>query len=97
MLATEPATDPRRNPVTEAALPWWRFKFVWLVWGLPATVVVASLVTGGIAWTHVDPIVSDPRFSQSTSAASEAAEHFHAKDAREPAETARNHAATPAR
>jgi len=95
--ATETATDPHRSGVAAPPLPWWRFKFVWLVWGLPATVVVASLVTGGIAWTHIDPIVTDPRFSRSSTAAEEVAEHGHPKDALEPAMTARNHAATPAR
>ena len=101
MLATETesetATDPHRRSVAEPPLPWWRFKFVWLVWGLPATVVVASLVTGGIAWTHIDPIITDPRFSPSSTAAEEVAERGHPKDALEPAMTARNHAATPAR
>ena len=61
MPATPPASDTISQPGTEAPLPWWRFKIVWLVFGLPATVVVASLVTGGIAWTHVDPIVTDTR------------------------------------
>jgi hypothetical protein len=96
MPATQPASEKRHQPGTEAPLPWWRFKIVWLVFGLPATVVVASLVTGGIAWTHVDPIVSDPRFSHSN-AAEDVAEHGQAKNPLEPAMTARNHAATPGR
>lgn len=96
MPATQASSDKLRPPATEAPLPWWRFKIVWLVFGLPATVVVASLVTGGIAWTHVDPIVTDTRFTHSK-AAEDVAEHGQPKSPLEPAMTARNHAATPGR
>ena len=70
----------------EAAQPWWRFRIMWLVLGLPATVVCTSLVTAGIAWTHIDPVVTDPVPSQAAGA-----------NALEPAQRARNHAATPGR
>ncbi len=63
-------------------LPWWRFKIVWFAFGLPAVVVIASLVTAGIAWWHVDPIVVEAQ---------------PGRTAQEPAERARNHAATPRR
>lgn len=96
MPVTQTTSDKLNLPGAEAPLPWWRFKIVWLVFGLPATVVVASLVTGGIAWTHVDPIVTDKRFSHSN-AAEDVAEHGQPKSALEPAMTARNHAATPGR
>ena len=41
-----------RHPVlqTPEAQPWWRYGMVWLVLGGPAAVVVASLVTGYIAF-----------------------------------------------
>ncbi|MBC7485062.1 MAG: hypothetical protein H7337_24890 [Rhizobacter sp.] len=96
MPATHSASDKLSQPVSETPLPWWRFKIVWLVFGLPATVVVASLVTGAIAWTHIDPVVTDARFTH-PNAAEEVAEHGQPKSALEPAMTARNHAATPGR
>lgn len=37
--------------------PWWRLPIVWLVIGGPAIVVVASIVTAGIAIKHVDPVL----------------------------------------
>lgn len=76
--------------------PWWRYRIMWLTLGLPATVVVASLFTGGIAWTHIDPVVTDSGPSRSL-AAEEVSEHGLAKGPLEPAERARNHAATPTR
>jgi len=95
MLTTELAGNSPRPTLSAAPLPWWRFKMAWLVWGLPATVVVASLVTGGIAWTHIDPIVTDARPARAV-AAEEVAEHGQpATHALEPAMAARNHASLP--
>jgi len=37
--------------------PWWRLPIVWMVIGGPAAVVVASLITAGIAIKHVDPVL----------------------------------------
>lgn len=37
--------------------PWWRLPIVWLVIGGPVIVVVASIVTAGIAIKHVDPVL----------------------------------------
>ena len=94
-MTTDHPADGLRPPVTEPPLPWWRFKIVWLVLGLPASVVVASLFTAGIAWRNVDPVITDARPSHSL-AADDAAEHGQrATTALEPAVTARNHAATP--
>ena len=73
MHATSAATEP--------PLPWWRFGIMWLVLGLPAAVVCASLVMAGIAWRHADRVLTDPPPRQGL----------------EPAVSARNHAATPAR
>ena len=83
-------------PATAATppLPWWRFKIMWLTLGLPASVVVASLYTAGIAWRHIDPVVTD---TPSAQAAEEVAEHGHRASQMDPAERARNHAATPSR
>lgn len=71
-----PATVPR---------PWWREPMVWLVIGGPATVVVAAIATGIVAWRGADPLVLEaPAVSAPPSNPTLA-----------PALTARNHAATP--
>lgn len=70
------------------ALPWWRYRMVWLVISGPAAVVVAGVVTMVLALTHIDPVLDEP----SSAAARVAA----AKTAAAPAQQARNHAATPA-
>ncbi|MBY0468949.1 MAG: nitrogen fixation protein FixH [Burkholderiaceae bacterium] len=65
--------------------PWWREPMVWLVIGGPATVVVAAIATGIVAWRGADPLVLEaPVVSAAPS-----------NRALEPALTARNHAATP--
>jgi hypothetical protein len=86
---------PRLPDAQSPSLPWWRYRIMWLTLGLPASVVVASLYSAGIAWTHIDPLVSDYPGAQQQ-AAEEVAEHGHRPNPLEPAERARNHAATPA-
>ena len=71
-------------------LPWWRFPIAWLALGLPASAVVAATASAVIAIRHADPVVADARAGAHLSA--EAATD---RGAVEPAETARNHAATP--
>ncbi|WP_286745446.1 nitrogen fixation protein FixH [Aquabacterium sp. UBA2148] len=62
--------------------PWWKLPIVWLVIAGPAIVVVASLVTAGIAIKHVDPVLDTSK--------------GHVKSTvEEPAMRARNHAASP--
>jgi uncharacterized protein len=77
--ATMQRSDVNKAPAGEP-LPWWRFRIVWFAIGLPAAVVIASLATAGIAWRHIDPLV---------------VEAHPGRAALEPAERARNHAATP--
>jgi hypothetical protein len=83
-----------RQPLAVAMppLPWWRYRFVWLVFGLPASVVVAATASGIIAIRGADPVV--PEY---TEAARQAAEESLSREeqSRVPAELARNHAATP--
>lgn len=43
----------------DAAAPWWKFGHVWMVFGGPALVVVASLVTAYIAVTRADPVIAE--------------------------------------
>jgi uncharacterized protein len=38
--------------------PWWKYKLVWMVWAGPALVVVASVVSFGLAAGKSDEVVS---------------------------------------
>jgi hypothetical protein len=62
--------------------PWWRYPFMWLVLGGPATVVVAAIATAVIAFRGADPVLTVDATPLAHSAA--------------PALHARNHAATQA-
>jgi hypothetical protein len=79
---------------TAPALPWWRYRIVWLVFGLPAAAVVAATASGLIALHGADPVV--PEYG---AAARRAAQESLTREenAHVPAELARNHAATPRR
>ena len=77
--------------------PWWRYPIVWLVVGLPASAVVAATASGIIAASHADPVVEEYRAGMRHQAAAEPIERGAAHGAQEPAERARNHAATPRR
>lgn len=73
--------------------PWWKFGFVWLIFGGPAVVVVASFVTLWLAIRMPDPVI-DENYYQHGMAINKtltAQEHSLA-----PAMKGRNHAATPA-
>jgi hypothetical protein len=59
--------------------PWWKFGFVWMVWGGPFVVVVASFITLWLAISRPDPVLPDDAQSAQTMTA---------------AEHARNHAQT---
>lgn len=73
--------------------PWWRYGHVWLIISGPAAVVVASLVTGYIALTRPDPVVSEDYYRQGIEINKTLA---HGSKATLPALQGRNHAATPA-
>lgn len=90
-------TNKRRASDNEKSKPWWHYGHAWLVFGGPAVVVVASLVTVYIAVSTRDNLV-DENYYQSginindkLNAESQTAEE---RNALEPAVTARNHAAT---
>ena len=71
------------NPSHELPeLAWWRYGHVWLVVLGPAVVVVASLVTGALAWHGADVVLDHPSQVRGTTRALV------------PAHQARNHAAT---
>ena len=46
---------PEAHP--DQSKPWWRFPIVWMVIGGPIIVVIAALVTAGIAVRNVDPVL----------------------------------------
>ena len=88
-MSPRPPQRPGLAPAVPT-VPWWRFPIAWLALGLPASAVVAATASAVIAIRHADPVVTDakPGAHQSADASVE-----HA--AIEPAEAARNHAATP--
>ena len=45
---------------TDAATPWWRVPFVWMVIGGPLAVVVAGFATLAIAIAYPDPVIVAP-------------------------------------
>lgn len=67
--------------------PWWRFPLVWMVIAGPALVVVASLVTGAVAWRTMDQVVG--------SGAENVPTQSNPTRTDAPALKARNHAADP--
>lgn len=71
---------PATIPTEPAPTPWWREPYLWLVIGGPVTVVVAGLATLVIAVSHPDPVLEQRPMTGS---------------AHVPAQTGRNHAATP--
>lgn len=83
---------PPLRPGVAPAVPWWRFPIAWLALGLPASAVIAATASAVIAIRHADPVVAEAR-----GAAHRSAEAAAERDAAEPAELARNHAATPRR
>ena len=79
-MSPSPDRSPRR---------WWREPMLWLVIGLPAVAVVASIGVAVVAVRGADPVLQrkpEPQQQQSTTR----------PDADTPALQARNHAATAA-
>ena len=93
MPATEtlrpPETEPPAHPKPQS---WWRFGIVWLTLGLPAAAVVGSVLSAVLAWRYIDPVVVD---APAVSSAAPPAADAPRANALEPAQRARNHAATP--
>jgi uncharacterized protein len=82
---------PSSASPASASAPWWRFGHVWMVFGGPAVVVVASFVTLYFALVGADPVVDENYYQAGininrTLAAS--------PKSLAPAMQARNHAAT---
>ena len=81
----KPQTQVPAANDTESNIPWWRVGMVWLVVGGPLIVVIASLVTTGIAVYGAEEVLTRP-----ASVVQSAAEAPTL-----PAMQGRNHAATP--
>lgn len=71
-----------KSPPPHDPSPWWRHRMMWLVFGGPAAVVVAGVVTAVIAIRGADPVVQASEATAGRSAV--------------PALQGRNQAATPA-
>lgn len=74
----------------ESPAPWWKFGLAWMVFGGPAIVVVASIVTMYIAVTNPDELVNEDNFIRSNPSLSE----IDNAASMAPAGKARNHAQT---
>jgi hypothetical protein len=86
------ASTSLQSPPPQAAA-WWRFSIVWLVFGGPAVVVVASFVTLYLAISHPDPVL--PVLPVASADGDDAAKTDPSKAAALlPALVGRNHAAT---
>lgn len=92
---------------TDTAKPkaWWHYGHAWLVFGGPAAVVVACMYTIYLAVNGQDPIIDQDYYKHGTEInqtiahekdieAQKETSDLAAKNALEPAMTARNHAAT---
>lgn len=81
---------------TDSPAPWWKFGYVWFVFGGPAIVVVASFVTFYLAVTRPDEVVTEDYYRKgieiNNTLATEA--HVNAAASLAPALQARNHAQT---
>lgn len=71
---------------------WWQSGFAWLVFGGPAIVVMASLITVYIAVNGQDPVLAHDVSEAAKSRQDKLT--IEQKNALEPAVKARNHAAT---
>jgi len=83
----------------EKSKAWWHYGHAWLVFGGPAAVVVASLITVYIAVSHRDPVVDDDYYQKGVNINSTLDSDGKPLSAEEmnalaPAVKARNHAAT---
>jgi hypothetical protein len=79
---------------------WWHYGHVWLVFGGPAAVVVACMITIVIAVKGQDPIIDQDYYRHGTEINQELANEknnektLEQQNSLEPALKARNHAAT---
>ena len=84
-------TQKTQHSSTESPQPWWKFGHVWMVFGGPAVVVVASFFTLYLAVTRPDPVM-DENYYQKGLEINKTLGGTPSSAA--PAMAARNHAAT---
>lgn len=90
-------TNKRPNNQKQDDKPWWHYGHAWLVFGGPAVVVVASLITVYIAVSGRDSLVDENYYQSGININDELKKEpktSEERNALEPAVTARNHAAT---
>jgi hypothetical protein len=78
-------------PSAETPQPWWKFGHVWMVFGGPAIVVVASFVTLYLAVTRPDPVMDENYYQKGIEINKTLG---GSPSSAAPAMQARNHAAT---
>lgn len=76
-----------------SAAPWWKFGYVWMVFGGPAIVVVASFITLYLAITRPDPVITEDYYRKGIEI-NKTLESDAAAASLAPALQGRNHAAT---
>lgn len=90
-------------PAKVSSKPWWHYGHAWLVFGGPAAVVLACMVTVYIAVVKQDPVVDQDYYRKGIeinqtlereAADAKSVELIEKQNALEPAMRARNHAAT---
>lgn len=82
---------------TPKPIPWWKVPDMWLVVGGPLVVVVAAIATAILAVKGADPLLNKADFERDLKAAqaSDGRAKARALDTLQPAQLARNHAASP--
>ena len=83
--------------VSSTPTPWWRVKAMWLVVGGPLAVVIASMVTLTLAIKNPDPVLDKRAPGQALKPAEDIGDAARAEALikLQPAQQARNHAASP--
>jgi len=83
--------------LSSAPIPWWRVKAMWLVVGGPLAVVIACMVTITLAIKHPDPVLDKRAPDQALKPAEDIGDAARAEALikLQPAQQARNHAASP--
>ena len=77
----------------ETAAPWWKFGHAWMVFALPAIVVVASFITLYLAVTRPDPVITEDYYRKGIEINKTLESKSNAASLA-PAMQGRNHAAT---
>lgn len=99
--------DSKQTDQPDSSKPkaWWHYGHAWLVFGGPAAVVIACIVTVYIAVSKQDPVVDQDYYrkgieinqtleKESNGQSSESTQLIEQQNSLEPAMRARNHAAT---